>query len=185
MREVDLGVYVANIFREDVDALKLHFLAGQPLISPGLENLANTINSLPLLTNVHLRFISSHVLRRELDLDIERFLYFAFSGMRVMMLWMEIMERLQANYARGKEETRKFNGKTFVWMDHPRWATFDEGNDTMDYETWVQWHNAKYPGGLDEEGVAAIPLDEEVAEDPGETSGSDTNNAVGAAEVAS
>ena len=184
LRELDLKVYVANIFREDVDALRIHFLAGQPLVSPGLEKLTSTIMSLPLLTNVHLKFASSHVLCRELDPDIERFLYFAFSGMREMMLWMEIRERLQANYARSKEETRKFNSKTFIWIDHPHWAMFDEGNDTMDYEAWVKWHNTKYPGGLDEEGVASIPLDtEEVEDDSGKTSGSDTNNAIGTSEV--
>jgi hypothetical protein len=128
------------------------------LISPGLEKLANIIPSLPVLTNLYLKFLSSGSLYNELEPATERFLYFAFSGMREVMLYLEVRERLQGNYLRGDEETRKFNGKTFVWMDHPHRARFDERNDTMDYEAWGKWHEAKYPGGLDEEAIATIEV---------------------------
>ena len=175
LRSINLGLYVSNIFRGDFDALKSYFLAGEPLLSLGLETLANTITSLPALTDVHLKFMSSHVLRHELDPDTERFLYFALSGMREMMLWMEIRQRLQANYVRGKEETRKFNGRTSVWINHPQWPMFDEGDDTMDFRAWVKWHNEKYPGGLHEGGVASIPFQEEQVDD-GKGEGHDEGN---------
>jgi hypothetical protein len=118
LREIDLGLHVDNISRNDVDALKSYF-------SPGLERLANTIASLPVLTNIYLKFLSSGALYNGFDPATERFLYFAFSGMREVMLWVEVRERLQGNYIRGSDERRKFNGKTFVWIKHPHLAMFD------------------------------------------------------------
>jgi hypothetical protein len=33
-----------------------------------------------------------------------------------------------------------------------------ESDDTIDYETWIKWHNEKYPRGLDLDGAALVQL---------------------------
>lgn len=158
LRTLRLGLFVSNIFGNDAEALKLRFVEGQPLLSPGLESLANTITSLRQLNNLHLDFISSEDRGQQFDAETKLFLQFAFSGMREVLLWMEIKGRLRANHIHEIGERRKFNGRTFVWVNHRYRIWYREGDDTTDYATWVQWHAEKYPGGVDAEGVASIPL---------------------------
>jgi hypothetical protein len=98
LRSLGLQLCVSNVFRSDVDALKTYFIAGEPLVSPRLNKLAATIESLPLLKTLNLKFKEDCGPFKILDPETERFLYFAFSGMREVMLWTEIKERLRAKH---------------------------------------------------------------------------------------
>lgn len=156
LRHLSLGLLVSNVFRSDVEALQSYFIVGQPLVSPDLERLADTLASLSNLNTVHIHCLGDRCLHREFDPATERFFYFAFTGMPEIMVWIEIKERLSANAIRKTGETRKFNGKTFVWMHYPHQSLYRDGDDMVDYQAWSKWLDETYPGGMDQEGVALI-----------------------------
>lgn len=89
--------------------------------------------------------------------------------MRVMLLWVEIKERLRENHVHEKGERRKFNGRTFVRVDHRHRVWYCEGHNTTDYVVWEKWYKATYPGVLDAEGVAHIPLSNDIDSEAHET----------------
>ncbi|KAF2034491.1 hypothetical protein EK21DRAFT_85512 [Setomelanomma holmii] len=160
-----LDVHVSNIFRGDVEELKAFFLHGKALDSPGLHHVAGVLAFLPSLIKVDFNMRSRSARYEELDDDTECFLQFAFSGLREMMLFLEIKEELQANYVRGGDgELRKFCGKTWVSMNYDQYVRFDEEDETLDYGKWINWYTEMHPVAEYEEGVVVLRLDDAVGD---------------------
>jgi hypothetical protein len=140
---INLGVSVSNIFRSDVNALEAFLLRRQAMVSPGLEHFVNTITLLTNLTHLHLRMDTKYRIYAELEHNTERFLHFSFSGIRENMLVLEVKERFRAWHTRGDDgEKRKFNDRTWVSIAY---RGYDEGDELMDYATWVAQYNKMYP----------------------------------------
>jgi len=142
-----LQLAVSHIFRNDVDPLKAFFLHGQPLCSPGLDAFAKFIASFPQLVSLHITFQSMrHHARSALD-DDETFLAFALSGVREVMLWLEVTERLQGNNVRerGDGKGMKF-GNVSMWMRYPTTQLRNDGGDKLGFEDWCSWHEKRGRG---------------------------------------
>ena len=139
LRSLNLVLAVSNVFRGDVGPLKDYFLSGRAMNSTGLELLASTLSMLPKLSDVSLDIIplrpNSYISHpsfiptryNALDDASEHFLDFAFSGQREVRLWMEIKERLNANWVGQERDVHKLNSKTVVRL---------QLSDPTDYNMW-------------------------------------------------
>jgi hypothetical protein len=141
LRSLNLNIAVSNVFRGDIEALKVYFLSGtdQPLISAGLEKFASTLSGMPRVEYVHLGLQRSSRLCSELDIATERFLCFAFSGVRAMRLWTEMKERHLANKSADHGNAHRLGGRVLVRMGHCPYLGFDGGEEMTDYVDWVRW----------------------------------------------
>jgi hypothetical protein len=153
----------------DLKALEAYFLDGKALESPGLERFASVFNSLPRLQRVYLEFKSKGaVWCSPLPAPSENFLQCTLSGMREIMLWSDLKERLQANDVRDRSpgDLKKVDGRVFVWVQIPRFTIRRDGDDITDFGKWMEWREMTYPKGVDRE--LEEEGDEVVVEDLGE-----------------
>ncbi|CAO2657777.1 Nn.00g039030.m01.CDS01 [Neocucurbitaria sp. VM-36] len=167
LQRVDLCLSISHLLYTDIEQLQDYFFFQATLESPGLERLVAVLSSMSNLQNVYLitRPFSSRGSAKE-STEENLFRRFAFTGMREVMLWLEVSERLQANnvnYASWSSEpsdTRKFNDKTFVWIKHPNLIVTSEDDEITDFPTWLDWREWAFPGKI--KGKAVV---EEVAND--------------------
>ncbi|KAJ4373779.1 hypothetical protein N0V83_002518 [Neocucurbitaria cava] len=159
LRYFDLTLAISHFFYPCVNELDNYFSLQEPLVSPCLERFATFLSSMPNARGVDL------VMRRELRhkgslkdwSDDDKMRRFAFTGKREMLLWQEVADRLQANFRSYPEkhngaETRKFKGKTFISIHLPRrFPDFKDGDKYLDFPTWLDWHDKKYPASLEAE----------------------------------
>jgi hypothetical protein len=100
------------------------------------------------MQNVHIKVLSESRLgggyRIEKETDL--LLKFAFSGIRELMLWTEINERLQGNDRYASVETRKLEDKLFVWAKFPSFKLKTDEDDTVDYAEWSTWYEKSKNG---------------------------------------
>jgi hypothetical protein len=133
-----LQLGVTYIFYDDQEALEAYFLHNRPLQSVGLEHFVDIVISLPKLKRLYLTFkttgriYSPPLLSRQAN-----FRQFALTGMREIMLWLELKQRLQANDVHGRRAAsvggaKKLHGKVQVWVQFPNFTKSREGDDMMD-----------------------------------------------------
>jgi hypothetical protein len=139
VRKFNLELSASHIFRADPQALQDYLLHGQAPQSQGLEDFVTFLTSLPSLQTVHINVMSESRLGGgyRVEKETEPFLVFAFSGIREMMLWTEINERLQGNDRHAVADARKLEDKVFVWTKCPSFKLRADENDAMDYTKWL------------------------------------------------
>ncbi|KAF9698958.1 hypothetical protein EKO04_002730 [Ascochyta lentis] len=172
LQSIILELNISNIFYQDVEALRDFLIGGKKLLSPGLENLATILTSLPRLKYVFLK-VESCVQRGggchlcgPWHQEHDKFLRFAFSGKRQGLLWKEVEKRLQARHTQveqlgswdnndnqnvndgenGDEDSyAKLDGRIFVRIDYANWKseTHIENGDLLDYQSWLQTSAAR------------------------------------------
>ncbi|KAF1841308.1 uncharacterized protein K460DRAFT_408783 [Cucurbitaria berberidis CBS 394.84] len=161
----DFQLAVSHFFHTDVEPLKAYFCHEAALESLGLERFATFLASMPNLRSIHLIMKSYPRYNGSLEglSGDDLFRHFAFTGMREVMLWVELENRLQANnvYKQDDSETRKVNGRTFLWIRYPIITSSREGDEIMDFSTWVAWHNKAFPKAVQGDDARVELVDDE------------------------
>jgi hypothetical protein len=96
------------------------------------------ISATPAQGNVKMisSFQASYRLWRKVP---DKFLQFAFSGIREFSLYLSMYERLHANHVRlHKGDPPKF-GDASVWLDFPPCLDGNGGSEVQGFKGWLHW----------------------------------------------
>lgn len=137
LKMLDLEFAASNLFHEDLNELRAHFVRGAQFLSPSLDHFANSIAAMPSLTRLNM-FIhgASWEGTTPPEDELIMFRHFIFSGGREKMLWMKIKERLQANDGPAAGSTVVRYGKTIVHINYDSDKAQWPGSDKMIYRKW-------------------------------------------------